>query len=167
MNEIAEIRERILRIAAAGRNAGAVVLTAEVLSVYGASCDVKLGELMLTGVRYFSQTTEAGNILLMPKVGSMVTILADQDLRDLQVIQADKITSVKFEENGLVIEYDSVSGKVDIKNGQVSLKGLFQAVADIIKQLTVPTPAGPSGTPLPTTLTKVTQFETSFKQLLK
>lgn len=166
-DKAAEIREYIRQIAGAGKATGAVVFSAEVTAVTDQDCTVKLGDLELTKVRLFSQATETGNILLKPKVGTMATVLSDPELRDLHLIQADKITSVKFEENGLVIEYDSETKKVDIKNDQVGLKDLFQAVADIIKQLTVSTPAGPSGPPLPPTISQITQFETDFKLLLK
>lgn len=165
MSEESRIREAIRSIA--GKGSGSGVYTVEVTAVTDTDCTVKLGELELTKVRYYSQANEAGNILLKPKVGSMATMIADAGLRDLEIVKADKITLVKWEENGLVIEIDSESKKCDIKNDQVSLKDLFQSVADIVKQLTVSTPAGPSGTPLPPTIQQVTQFETDFKSLLK
>lgn len=167
-DRISEIRERIQQIAGTYKP-GDVAFVAEVTTVTDTDCTVKLGELELIKVRLFSQATEAGNILFKPKVGSMVTVadFSSGKLRDLQVISCDKITLIKFVENGLTIEIDSETKKLDIKNDQVGMKDLFQAIADIVKQLTVSTPAGPSGTPLPPTLASVTQFETDFKLLLK
>jgi hypothetical protein len=169
MNEVAEIRERIMRIAAAGRNAGSVVLTVEVIEVYSSHCTVMLGDLRITNVRLYSQASEEGNLLLMPKIGSMATVLSDTDLRDMELIKADKITSFKFEENGIVVEVDSESGKVDIKNNQVSLKDLFQSLSTLIKNLKVSVlaPNSISGPVDPGTLSAALNFETSFKQLLK
>jgi hypothetical protein len=165
MSDERTIREAIKRIAGAG--SGSIVYTVEITDVTDTDCTVKLGELELTKVRYFSQANEAGNILLKPKAGSMATMICDPDLRDCEIVKADKVTLIKWEENGLVIEIDSEAKKCDIKNDQVSLKDLFQSVADIVKQLTVSTPSGPSGTPLPPTIQQVTQFETDFKSLLK
>ena len=166
MNDKArEIRELIRKMGDTGE--GSITIPVEITAVSDQDCSVKFGETVLTNVRLFSQATDAGNILMKPKVGSMATILVDPDYRDPQIIQCDNITSFKFVENGLNIEFDSETKKIDIKNDQVGLKDLMQAVADIVKQLTVATPAGPSGTPLPPTITQVNQFETNFKKLLK
>ena len=153
MNDQAQgIREAIQHIAHAVKPGG-TLLVAEVTEVTETDCSVQLGETKITKVKLFSQEADPGNILLKPKVGSMALIadLSFGDLRDLVLIWADKISSFKFEENGLVIEFDSESKKIDIKNDQVGLKDLFQSVSDIIKQITVSTPSGPSGTPLPPT----------------
>ena len=168
MSGIKEIREQIQRIAGTYKP-GDVAFVAEVTAVTNTDCTVKLGEMELTKVRLFAQSSDAGNVLFLPKVGSKVTIadFSRGQLRDLQVISCDKITSFTFVEGGLTIEFDSEAKKVDIKNETVSLKGLFQSLADIIKQITVATPTGPSGTPLPPTIQAVTQFETSFNSLLK
>lgn len=168
MNDIREIRENIQRLAGTYRP-GDVVFVAEVTEVSDTDCTVKIGDLLLTKVRYYSQGSEAGNMLMRPVVGSKATIadFSSGKMRDLQIITCDKVDLVKFEENGLTIEIDSASKKIDIKNDQVGLKDLLQSVADIIKQLTVSTPAGPSGTPLPPTLQQITTFETDFKKLLK
>ena len=168
MNEIKQLREDIKRIAGTYKP-GDVVFVAEVIEVSQSSCNIKIGELTLTNVKFFSQSSSSGNIIFLPKVGSKVTVVdySSGNLRDLQVISSDQITSIKFIENGLTIEFDSNTKKIDIKNETISLKDLFQSLTDIIKQLTVATPAGPSGTPLPPTISSLTQFETSFKNLLK
>jgi len=69
--------------------------------------------------------------------------------------------------NKVNISIDSEAGTVQIKNDQVSLIDLFTEMVNILKTLTVSTPAGPSGTPLPPTIQLVTQFETDFKKILK
>lgn len=168
MSGIKEIREQIQRIAGTYKP-GDVAFVAEVTAVTDTDCTVKLGGLELTGVRLFSQSSEAGNVLFKPKAGSRVTVadFSSGKLRDLQVISCDKITSFTFVESGLTIEFDSETQKVDIRNETVSIKDLLQSLADIIKQITVATPTGPSGTPLPPTIQAVTQFETSFNSLLK
>ena len=162
------IRDHIQRIAKAARPDSAL-LVGEIVSATETDCTVKVGEMELTKVRLFSQESEAGNLLLKPKQGAMALVvdLSQGALRVLQVIWCYKVELIRWEENGLTVELDSASKKVDIKNEDVGLKDLMQSVADIVKQLTVSTPAGPSGTPLPPTVNAVTQFETDFKKLLK
>jgi len=169
MNDVAKIREHIMRIASAGRNAGCIALTVEVIEVFDTHCTVQLGDMKLTGVRLYSQASEKGNILLKPKKGTMATVLTDTDFRDMEIIKADSISSMKFEENGLIIEYDSEAGKIQIKNNQVSLKDLFQQLTDMIRSLKVGVlaPNSISGPVDPGTMASAVKFETSFKQLLK
>jgi len=168
MNEdLAQGRDLIKRIAGT-YSPGGSLFVAEVTKVDGITCAIKIGELEISDVRIFS-VEQQGNLTVKPLEGSMALVadLSSGKLRDLVILQADKVELIKYEENSLVIEIDSESKKLDIKNDQVGLKDLFQAVADIIKQLTVSTPAGPSGTPLPPTVQAVTQYETNFKKLLK
>lgn len=168
MNEDLNLgREFIKRIAGTFSSGGSLFI-AQVTKVDGITCTIMLGELEISDVRIFS-VEQQGNLTVKPLEGSMALVadLSSGKLRDLVILQADKVELIKYEENSLVIEIDSESKKLDIKNDQVGLKDLFQAVADIIKQLTVSTPAGPSGTPLPPTVQAVTQYETNFKKLLK
>jgi hypothetical protein len=74
---------------------------------------------------------------------------------------------VKMEFNTLKIEADGKTGKVAISASGVSLLDLFNSLVSIIKTLTVSTPAGPSGTPLPPTMQAVAKLETDLKQVLK
>lgn len=68
--------------------------------------------------------------------------------------------------DGLVIMVDRAQHFI-IKNGSINLKDLLLDFAAIIKALTVSTPAGPSGTPLPPTLQAVANFENDVKTLFK
>ncbi len=162
-----QIREALQHITGTYKP-GRLLFVAEITEVADADCSIKLGDTTLTKVKFFS-IAEAGNLLYKPIVGSMALVadLSSGQLRDLIIVSVDKVELIRYEENGVVIEIDSQSKKLDIKNDQIGLKDLFQAVADIVKQLTVSTPSGPSGTPLPPTVQAVTQFETNFKKLLK
>jgi hypothetical protein len=170
MNRIDEIKQSLTHIA--GKAQTSHVFTAEVVSASSTSSDavvaVKYGEMILTGVKLFS-IVAAGGLLVKPAVGSTVTVLdmSRGQFRDLVIIKTDTPELVRMELNGLTIEADTVAGKVAVSASGVSLKGLMQSLATIIKQLTVSTPAGPSGTPLPPTMQAVVQFETDFKKLLK
>ena len=165
MGDLRDIKESIKRIG--GSDGGTLVLAVQVTSVGDFECTVMFGEMKLTNVHYFTHPTKAGNLVIKPKIGSMATVLCDAAMRDLQLIEADTVESIKFEENGLVIEFDSLTGKVDIKNNTTSLKSLFQNLTNLIKQITVATPSGPSTTLITPTAIQLTNFETSFKQLLK
>ena len=88
-------------------------------------------------------------------------------LRDLAIIKVDTPELVKMEFNTLKIEADGKTGKVAISASGVSLLDLFNSLVSIIKTLTVSTPAGPSGTPLPPTMQAVAKLETDLKQVLK
>lgn len=168
MNELESIKENIKRMA--GRNSdGAMILTVQVKSVGAYDCTVIFGDMELTAVRLFSQASKAGNLIVKPKVGSMATVITYPEMRDIQLIEADEIEAIIFKENGLVIEFDSITGKVDIKNNQVSLTKLFQQVSDMIKSIKVSVlaPNSISGPVDPGTMTSALMFETSFKQLLK
>lgn len=165
--EIGKIREAIQRIAGTYQP-GAVLFTAEVISVAETECTIMIGETKVSGVKLFS-VEEAGNLLIKPVINTMVTVadLSAGQLRDLVIVKVDKVELIHFVQDGLTIEIDSTTGKVDIRNKEISFNELMQTMADIIKGLTVSTPAGPSGTPLPPTLQAVTKFETNFKKLLK
>lgn len=166
MNRLNDIKESLLHISRGAQTSH--VFTAEVVSATDTTADVLYNDMKLTGVKLFS-ITSAGGLLVKPVAGSKVTVLdmSRGELRDLVIVKTDTPELVRMELNGLTIEADTVAGKVEVSASGVSLIDLMQSMANMIKQLTVSTPAGPSGTPLPPTLQAVTQFETDFKKLLK
>jgi hypothetical protein len=166
MTEAREIREKLRAIAETGK--AAPFRIGEVTKVSDTDCSVMIGELEITGVKLFS-IIDQGGLLVKPKKGSMVTMvdLSNGLLRDLVVVKTDHAGKILYEENGLTVEIDSVSKKVDISNSSISLTKLMTSVYDIISKLTVSTPNGPSGTPLPPTITALEKFKTDFQQLLK
>lgn len=153
-----------------GIRASIVLFNAEVKSIQGESCTVAVGDLELTDVRLKATINEASDYLLpVPKTGSMVLCgdLSGGDLRDVCVLKVDELERIEYKQNGLEFIADSSDRKVSLKNSSVSLKSLFESVADILKTIKVFTPSGPSGTPLTPTVLKIQQFETALKQLLK
>jgi len=167
MNRLEEIKASIQQIARTNQQLG-IVFTAEVVSANEATADVQFGDFIFTGVKLFS-IEAAGGLLVKPKLGSTVTVLdlSEGKYRDMVIIKCDTPELVKMEINGLVVEIDGVSGKIGMKASGISLLDLMNSIASIVKGLTVSTPAGPSGTPLPPTLQAVNRFETDFKQFLK
>lgn len=167
MNRLEEIKESIRHIAGANDQTG-IVFTAEVVSATETTASVRFGDFIFSGVKLFS-IEAAGGLLVKPKAGSTVTVLdlSQGKYRDMVIIKCDTPESIKMEINNLKVDFDGVNGKIGMTASGKSLLDLMNSITTIIKGLTVSTPAGPSGTPLPTTLQAVTQFETDFKQFLK
>jgi len=165
MSESRKIREKIREIA--GSN-GIAHFTAYVTKVSDSDCTIKIGDLEIEHVKLFSIDTK-GSLTIKPKVNTVVTVadLSDGQLRDLTLVKVDIPETIKYSENGLEVEIDSVEKKIDIKNSSISLTKLFTELYDIISKLTVSTPNGPSGTPLPPTITSLEKFKTDFQTLLK
>lgn len=145
------------------------LFNAEVISVEDESCTIDVNGLHVDEVRLKATINGSSNkIMITPKIGSMVLVgsLTD-DLKDLAVVNVDEVAKLEYVQDGLNITVDSNDGKIKVSNSSADLKNVLQQLADLLKQLKVYTPAGPSGTPLPDTIIAIEQFETSFKQLLK
>lgn len=145
------------------------LFNADVVSVEGESCTIDIDGLHIDEVRL--KATINGNtnkIIITPAVGSTVLVGSlTGDLKDLAVVSVDEVEKLEYLQSGLHIVIDSSDGKMEVSNNAVSLKNIFQSLADLIRQLKVFTPVGPSGTPLPDTITRVSNFETDFKSILK
>ncbi|PQA92753.1 hypothetical protein SAMN05421796_11063 [Chryseobacterium piscicola] len=138
-------------------------------SVEEDTCTVELEEgFEVPDVKLKSTANGNDNLLIIPKVGSIVTLLSgDGTVDNLTVIKVDQASKIIFNENGLQIEIDSTDKKVSIKNSDASLFDLFTDLVNILKQFKVYTNMGPSGTALPDSVISITKLETDFKQLLK
>lgn len=167
MNEARTIRESIRKIAGLS-DLGSSVFTAEVKSVTDTECTVLYGSLEITGVKLFS-ISSAGKLLIKPKKGCMVTIadLSGGELRDLVMIKADEVELIRYNQDNLVVEIDSVSKKVDISNASTSLTKIMDALYDLLQSFKVLTPQGPSEGLQVDTMTGLEQFKTTYQQLLK
>jgi hypothetical protein len=168
MDKYAKLAE-LLR-AVAGNNIMMPLIVADVKAITGESCTVMVGELEVTEVRLKATVNGDGNYLLAePKVGSRVLVGSlSGDLKELAVIKCDEVGKLKYKQNGLEILVDSADGKLMVKNGTVSLISIIGDLINMMKtEFKVFTPSGPSGTALPLTVTKLTNIENRFKQLLK
>jgi len=141
-----------------------------VTSVDGQTCKIRIASgLEVSDVKLKAIIDDSQDYyMITPEIGSNVLMISgDGTLRDLTVLKVDKVAKFEFRKGDLEFIVDSGDNKVGLKNGEASLKELFQSLADIIKQLKVFTPAGPSGTPLPPTIASVNALEIKFNQLLK
>lgn len=164
-DKIKKLKQQFREIVGANPN---LPLDAVVKSVSGDVCSVEMEGLELSDVRLKTTADGKDNLLVIPKIGSRVLLLStDGSVDNLTVIKCDSASKIIFNENGLEVEIDSETGKVKLKNNTTSLKELFDQLTDILKTLKVYTPAGPSGTALPESITKINLFETDFKTILK
>lgn len=162
----AQLKNNIRKIVGANSN---LPIDGIVTKISGDTCSVKLTDgFEISDIRLKSSADGKDNLLIIPKIGSHVLMIStDGTIGNLTVIKCDIAEKIIFNENGLQVEIDSTSGKVKVKNDETSLKDLFQQLTDLLKTLKVFTPMGPSGTPLPDTITKISQFESDFKKILK
>lgn len=166
-DKIAEIKKKLQEVVGANPN---YPIVGKVTAVDGETCSVKLvSGLELSGVKLNASVTDSDDYLLLePVLNSDVLLLSgDGTLSNLYLIKVDQVAKFKFSQNGLKVEFDSTDKKVKIGNETADLKTILQDLATLLKGLKVFTPAGPSGVPLPATITKIEAFETSFKALLK
>lgn len=145
-------------------------ISCEVVSVEGLTCTVKIaGGMEIPDVRLRASTTAGSSELLVtPKVKSKALIWSvSGTLDDTVLLKCDQIETISYKENGFEFTIDSTTKKIDIKNDQTSLKQLMQSVHDLIQNIKVTTPSGPSTGVLPDTTAALLQFSTKFKSLLK
>ena len=111
------------------------------------------------GLEYFDVLLGLQAIAIKPKKDALclLGVLEGQDAATFL------ITASEIEEVVLL----STGGNVQISNGTVSLYSLMGDLMQIITNLKVHTPAGPSTGLLPESLLALNAFETNFKSLLK
>lgn len=166
MSGISEIKRLLRDVVGADPNRPVIGI---VKSVEGDSCTVTLASgLDVSDVKLKATIGGDDYVVITPKVGTTVTMLSlSGDVNNMAVVKMDEAEKMEYRQNGLVIVADSTDGKVSIKNKNVSLFEILTDLKTLISQLTVSTPNGPSGTPLPPTILALDEFETKFKQLLK
>lgn len=166
MNQAEQIKQLIAQLV----KVPTVVVMGEVTEVQSETCVIKLADgLELPDVRLKQSIDEAQNYFIrFPKKGSQLTAISiTGDLRDVMMLEASEYESISYMQDGIEFTMDSETGKFTMKNDKYNLYDLIADFCNAIKQLTVSTPNGPSGTPLPPTIQAITQIETKFKQLLK
>lgn len=164
--DFVEVKRLIREIVGAVPN---LPIQAVVTNVEDFTISAKIGELEIDNILLKTQVENNDNFMVQrPKVGSPVTLLSvDGTLNSLQVVKINEVEEFEYHHNGLTVKLDGKDGKLIVKNETVDFYQLMSDLAAIVKQLKVYTAVGPSGTPLPDTIARVTKFEQDFKQLLK
>lgn len=145
-------------------------IPATVIEITGETCTVKIDsglEIPDVRMKAFINSSDS-KLLVVPKVGSRVQCLSlTGNLNDVTLIQVDEPELIQCKLNDLSFVLDGEDNKVRIANNQNDLLSIFEAFSGIIKQLTVSTGTGPSGTPLPPTIASLNQWENEVKTLIK
>lgn len=161
-----EIKELIRKVVGANPN---LPVSGTVVSVEGDVCTVKINDdLTVTDVKLKATVGGNNHIITTPKVGSHVKMLSlSGDADNFTVIKVNEIEKLEYKQDGLELTVDSTTGKVSLKNKEVSLFAILNDLAGLLKKLKVSTPNGPSGTPLPPTIQAIMKFEGDVKKILK
>ena len=161
--------ELAVKLKALGGKPPQVLFYADVKSIEGDTCTITYAGLDVDEVKLNASGAEvADKLIITPKVGTMALIGSlSGDLRDLELLKGYEPEKISYTYGGLEVIIDSVDKKVSIKNADTSIFQLFGYLKSIIEQLTVSTPNGPSGTPLPPTIQALTQFDLNYKKLFK
>lgn len=161
------IREAIQSIVADGNE-----IYAKVCSVVNVYPDAKTVDVEpIDGTAWLRnvplQASTSGNGLVsIPAKGSKVLVVFTSK-HTAVVCQVSEVTMFRYEQDGLVLELDSEAKKVQITNGTVSLLQLFTELNELLTNLKVLTPQGPSEGLSPESLIDLEKFGTNFRKLLK
>jgi hypothetical protein len=144
MSTIEQITTDIQQIANKGMRLYAPI-SGVVKSIEGNTCTIIIdGNLDLGGVRLMaSESDSSDSFLVIPRVGSVVQMLSvNGDLGDMMVIKVNEAQSISYRNKGLSVVIDGESQRVQIENGTVNLKDLFETMADFIGALSIMSPVG-------------------------
>jgi hypothetical protein len=147
MDIYGKIKEKIRKIAG---ECPVAVFPAEVVSVSGSVCSVKLDELPISDVRLRSVINNNNEqILITPKAGSYVLVvdLSGGNYRDLAVIGFSEVEKLEYKDTQ-GFEVIIKDGKMSVKNSSYGIKQAIDELIDAIGKLTVTTGVGPSGIPI-------------------
>lgn len=116
-----------------------------VTKVHGSLCDLQIGNILIEDVRLkASETTDDGEFLLIPAIGSAVTVGSlSGDLSQLVVIAFDKVDSIKAT-GTITINGGKLGGMININDLTAKLNELVQKY----NSHTHTTPHGVSGVPI-------------------
>lgn len=164
MDRKVELKRRLRDLVNAQRNHP---LHGRVTAVNGDTCSVLIGGLELSNIRLKSTTGGDNRLLITPKIGTDVTLLSsDGTIDNLSVIIVDRIAKLELKEADFRLEIDCEAKKLGFGNSETNIYQLMDDLQQLLKQLKVHTPSGPSGTPLPDSIARIEQFESDFKKIL-
>jgi len=111
MSKASEIKELIKKIA---QKDNIFVFTAEIIKVDVIDCSIKYGGLTLTNVKNFC-IDEKGSLQIIPKMGSMVTVVDFGGFRDMEIIKVQEIDKIIFNDgnNGGIVNIIDLTSKLN------------------------------------------------------
>ena len=140
MNKYTQLYEALKSLT---QSADVLLTTAEVVSIEGDTCTVKVGELKVPDVRLRATKVELEKkLLITPAVGSLVLIGSlSGDLRELAVLACDSVESVQvsvgdtsatIDENGIVFNDGTLGGMVAIEKLTTKLNALKDTLNNLV-----------------------------------
>ncbi len=148
---------------------------AKIKSIDGFKCTVTVtnNDMDLEDVLLTSTEDNDKGFVLIPKIGTNAIVgLIGDDENSLYLITVDEIDAVKIiiDNQELIVDNTGLNlsmttGKLTLKNNISSVKGLLQDIVSMVKQITVSTGVGPSGTPLPPTIAQANIIEQNINAL--
>lgn len=143
-------------------------ITAEVVSIQGRTCTVKLvSELVLSDVRLCATiNNEDDTLIIVPKIGSEVVMICQTGkLSSLMVIKVDAVERIEYKKGTFEFIIDGIDGKVTLKKGSVNFGKSITQLIEVIKALVIMTPAGP-GSLSPEGINALESISLDFKTIL-
>jgi hypothetical protein len=160
----ARIKEAIRKIASTDW----VIVRGEVQSVQDDTVQVQFpGGLVVEDVQLLSRRGTDNYMIIRPKPGSQVTCIGDRHYDNLFVIAVDETDEVEYKYGDMLVRISGPDQKVKVENGTTSLKEILDELVSIIEGLKVYTPVGPSGTPLPDTISRLQLLSQKINQILE
>lgn len=119
-------------------------------------------------------TTGANNSFILPSVGTQVVCWLESGknialgavFSDSEPVPDEATAEGYYRQTG-EMTFQISDNKASLKNASNDLKTLLNDILNIIQNLTVSTPMGPSGTPLPPTVQAVQKAVQDLNNLLK
>ena len=153
------------------------LLPGQVESVSESTCTVKLAanDLVLEDVRFRATEEATDGWAVIPKKGTNCLVaLVGGDVNRPYLVAMDEAEAIqlRMENEELRIDEEGFdlmmkAGKLNARNDGASLKDILQKTIEMIEGLTLSTSTGPSGTPMPPTITKANQVKNSIQSLFK
>jgi hypothetical protein len=148
----------------------------KVMKVNETTVDIEdVNKIKYEGVLLQTTTETSGNFcILFPKKDTLVWCAAlGKNNTPLSVIAINEVEKVHFKFDGLEFELNGSTGKIEIKNNQISLKDIFEDLASTLTSFKLMVPVVGSPTPVPSvslepsTALNIESFKLNFKKLLK
>jgi hypothetical protein len=145
------------------------LIVGTVISITGQTCSVDYNNTLFEGVRLMAIEDVSQNVFLVtPVIGSKVLLASmDGTMANLVVIKMQEVQKFFIKQADFEFELNTQTKKCELKNADTSIGALLRGLINIVKTLKVYTPAGPSGIPLPDSITALNTLLINVNKLFK